>query len=157
MRIVREADRQERQSKAAALRLTGEVDDYYLSSSRLMLRDRASRSSQQSNNSSSVRTSLYSSTSSDDGGAAPRSYYPYKSTPTFSASGYQNPYQATPAAVQHEPFPTRTRTIQDARDQMISMGFSDDDGWLTQLLTLKHGNIEQVIEILSPVKNTTPT
>ena len=37
--------------------------------------------------------------------------------------------------------------------QMLSMGFSDDDGWLTQLLTLKRGNIEQVIEILSPVKN----
>jgi len=46
-----------------------------------------------------------------------------------------------------------TRSIQEARDQMISMGFSDEDGWLTQLLTLKHGNIEQVIEILSPVRN----
>ena len=45
------------------------------------------------------------------------------------------------------------RSIDDARQQMLSMGFSDDDGWLTQLLKLKHGNIEQVIELLSPVKN----
>ena len=40
---------------------------------------------------------------------------------------------------------------------MLSMGFSDDDGWLTQLLTMKHGNIEQVLDILTPVKQTTNT
>ena len=151
MRIVREADRQERQVKAAARRLTGEVDDYYLSSSRLMLRDRANRNSgpaAAAAGESSVRTSLCSnSTSSDDGGITPRNYYPYKSTPSFSTSGYQNPYPSSGAST------ARTRSIQEARDQMISMGFSDEDGWLTQLLTLKHGNIEQVIEILSPVRN----
>ena len=148
MRIVREADRQERQVR----RLTGEVDDYYLSSSRLMLRDRANRNSgpaAAAAGESSVRTSLYSnSTSSDDGGITPRNYYPYKSTPSFSTSGYQNPYPSSSGAST-----ARTRSIQEARDQMISMGFSDEDGWLTQLLTLKHGNIEQVIEILSPVRN----
>ena len=152
MRIVREADRQERQVKAAARRLTGEVDDYYLSSSRLMLRDRANRNSgpAAATGESSVRTSLYSnSTSSDDGGITPRNYYPYKSTPSFSTSGYQNPYPSSSGASTA----ARTRSIQEARDQMISMGFSDEDGWLTQLLTLKHGNIEQVIEILSPVRN----
>ena len=149
MRIVREADRQERQVKAAARRLTGEVDDYYLSSSRLMLRDRANRNSGPAAGEPSVRTSLYSnSTSSDDGGITPRNYYPYKPPPPFSTSGYQNPYPSSSGAST-----ARTRSIQEARDQMISMGFSDEDGWLTQLLTLKHGNIEQVIEILSPVRN----
>jgi hypothetical protein len=27
---------------------------------------------------------------------------------------------------------------------MLAMGFTDDDGWLTQLLTMKHGDIGQV-------------
>ena len=49
---------------------------------------------------------------------------------------------------------TRSRnTITDARNQMLSMGFSDDDGWLTQLLEMKNGNIEEVIDVLTPVKN----
>merc|ERR1711962_1056192 len=41
--------------------------------------------------------------------------------------------------------------ILEAREQMISMGFSDDDGWLTQLLEMKNGNIEEVIDVLTPV------
>ena len=41
--------------------------------------------------------------------------------------------------------------VTEARDQMISMGFSDDDGWLTQLLEMKNGNIEEVIDVLTPV------
>jgi hypothetical protein len=27
---------------------------------------------------------------------------------------------------------------------MVGMGFTDDDGWLTQLLVMKHGDISQV-------------
>ena len=46
---------------------------------------------------------------------------------------------------------SRSRSIAEARDQMLSMGFSDDDGWLTQLLQMKHGNIEEVIDVLTPV------
>jgi len=34
---------------------------------------------------------------------------------------------------------------------MIAMGFSDNDGWLTELLVRKHGDIAQVLDILSPV------
>ena len=34
--------------------------------------------------------------------------------------------------------------VADALDKMIGMGFSDDDGWLTQLLVMKHGDISQV-------------
>ena len=32
----------------------------------------------------------------------------------------------------------------NALDQMIAMGFSDNDGWLTELLIRKHGDISQV-------------
>jgi len=42
--------------------------------------------------------------------------------------------------------------IADALDKMIGMGFSDDDGWLTQVLVMKHGDISQVLDILTPVK-----
>jgi len=41
--------------------------------------------------------------------------------------------------------------IANALDQMIAMGFSDNDGWLTELLVRKHGDIIQVLDILSPV------
>ena len=42
--------------------------------------------------------------------------------------------------------------VTEAVEQMIAMGFTDDDGWLTQLCTLKKGNIEQVLDVLTPVK-----
>ena len=48
----------------------------------------------------------------------------------------------------------RVRGINEARDQMLSMGFSDDDGWLTQLLEMKNGNIEAVIDVLTPAETT---
>lgn len=41
--------------------------------------------------------------------------------------------------------------IANALDQMIAMGFSDNDGWLTELLVRKHGDILLVLDILSPV------
>jgi len=41
--------------------------------------------------------------------------------------------------------------IANALDQMMAMGFSDNDGWLTELLVRKHGDIIQVLDILSPV------
>ena len=56
-----------------------------------------------------------------------------------------------------EPSPTTaylgpvSSRISNARAQMLSMGFSDDDGWLTQLLTMKRGNIDEVLEVLMPV------
>ena len=34
--------------------------------------------------------------------------------------------------------------VADALDKMLGMGFSDDDGWLTQLLVMKRGDISQV-------------
>lgn len=41
--------------------------------------------------------------------------------------------------------------ISEARKQMLAMGFSDDDGWLTELITLKRGNLDEVLEVLAPV------
>ena len=35
---------------------------------------------------------------------------------------------------------------------MISMGFDDQDGWLTQLITDKKGNLDEVLDILAPVE-----
>jgi len=155
MRIVRDHDRLERSRGAG-------VDGYLSPSSRVMVRSR--NNSSPYTRSTPVRSSLYSasqSNSEDDcppsaglryggssGGGTP--IYPYKATPSFSGGGYQNPYrtQSTVAGGGGG-----NRSIDDARQQMLSMGFSDDDGWLTQLLKLKHGNIEQVIELLSPVKN----
>ena len=36
--------------------------------------------------------------------------------------------------------------------QMKSMGFSDEGGWLTQLCSTKRGNIEEILDVLAPVK-----
>merc|ERR1711971_52772 len=41
--------------------------------------------------------------------------------------------------------------VADALDKMEAMGYTDNDGWLTQLLVMKHGNIGEVLEILTPV------
>jgi len=42
--------------------------------------------------------------------------------------------------------------VADALDKMEAMGYTDNDGWLTQLLVMKHGNISEVLEILTPVQ-----
>ena len=34
--------------------------------------------------------------------------------------------------------------VADALNTMVGMGFTDDDGWLTQLLVIKQGDISQV-------------
>jgi sequestosome 1 len=42
--------------------------------------------------------------------------------------------------------------IADAVNKMMSMGFSNDGGWLTQLLESKNGDIEKALDVLQPVK-----
>ena len=46
----------------------------------------------------------------------------------------------------------RNSKITEAVGQMKSMGFSDEGGWLTQLCSTKRGNIEQILDVLAPVK-----
>lgn len=71
-------------------------------------------------------------------------------------TGYTSPaYQSTSsygAAARMCTSPTSPR-INDAVDQMISMGFSNDDGLLTDLLTRKHGDIDKVLDILMTDRN----
>ena len=41
--------------------------------------------------------------------------------------------------------------VSATREQMLAMGYQDEDGWLTQLITDKRGNLEEVLEVLAPV------
>ncbi|XP_069688504.1 sequestosome-1-like isoform X2 [Periplaneta americana] len=47
--------------------------------------------------------------------------------------------------------PTMEPHIADALEKMTSMGFSNDGGWLTQLLESKNGDIEKALDVLQPV------
>jgi sequestosome 1 len=44
--------------------------------------------------------------------------------------------------------------IADAIEKMMSMGFTNEGGWLTQLLENKDGDIEKALDVLQPVKRT---
>ena len=41
--------------------------------------------------------------------------------------------------------------IQRALENMSAMGYSNDGGWLTNLLEMKQGDINQVLDLLQPV------
>lgn len=77
---------------------------------------------------------------------------PFLPTPQpmpFPAPSVPNLYPQQGLMQQH---PHMKPHIADAVNKMMSMGFSNDGGWLTQLLESKDGNIEKALDVLQPVK-----
>ena len=106
--------------------------------------------------SSSYGASTYSSRYGTSPASTSKSLFDTFSPSPHSHGSWRSRIYGTDAVQENEtskPPPTRNQNITDARDQMLSMGFSDDDGWLTQLLEMKNGNIEEVIDVLTPVRN----
>ena len=148
------------------------VDNYMLASSRLMLRKQLRQETVAKNLYSTAasevlgtrsRTNQYSSDTYDyrPPYVAPSMTSSYSAGDDYTSSRYStrpnsyhysSSYNATPTSSTYSGKSDRNATISDAVGQMRSMGFTDEDGWLTQLCTIKRGNIEQILDVLSPVK-----
>jgi len=74
--------------------------------------------------------------------------FPSPQPMAFPATSVPNPFPRQ-EFIQH---PHLKPHIADAVNQMMSMGFSNDGGWLTQLLVSKDGNIDKALDVLQPVK-----
>lgn len=63
-----------------------------------------------------------------------------------------NLYPSLPKQTQPKIMYHSNPKIQNAVEIMMTMGFSNDGGWLTQLLEIKDGDIGKVLDMLSPVR-----
>ena len=86
------------------------------------------------------------------------SYSPSATEPSsLSSYSTSNSYSSRPSSYyssssSRDYLSDREGKISEAVNQMKTMGFVDDGGWLTQLCTMKRGNIEQILDVLTPVK-----
>uniref|UniRef100_A0A8D8PMB9 Sequestosome-1 n=1 Tax=Cacopsylla melanoneura TaxID=428564 RepID=A0A8D8PMB9_9HEMI len=71
--------------------------------------------------------------------------------PTSGAAGATKPSTSGnvlyPNLSPMTPLP-RSKKVMEALDQMLAMGFKNDDGWLTDLLNLEDGNIVKVLDLI---------
>jgi len=102
------------------------------------------------------------SASSEEGGARPRVYPDLASdapqvptpAPTQAPAPAPAPLAAAASAAPSAPEPDVALEPRIARalDVMSAMGFTNDGGWLTQLLQAKQGDIGAVLDVLQPVR-----
>lgn len=70
-------------------------------------------------------------------------------TKAAARSGQTVQFQMPPDVVHHPTSPV----VAAALDQMLSMGFTNEGGWLSRLVEAKGGNIIQVLDTINPHKN----
>lgn len=57
-----------------------------------------------------------------------------------------------PSLMEQQQFFHPNPKIQQAVEAMMSMGFSNEGGWLTQLLVSKDGDIGKALDVLAPAR-----